>query len=98
MIGWTATVNEVHIRITDKGNMSVTGGEPGERNAVGRLLYRCFTDGWPCPPGFSIDQTPGFDPAWMYARLVAIGATDVTGPNPAADLKSPPDDPDVIVG
>lgn len=54
---------------------------------------------WPSIAGWPMPATPGFDPDWMYLRLIAIGAIDVQGPCPPCDVEDRTyRSPDDVVG
>lgn len=95
---WIATFpGDVEVRV-DAESWTVVG-PPEAAEEVGRALEGYARDGWPGVPGDSLDRSPGFDSAWMYARLVAAGAIEVIGPMGAwAEDDVDEGDPELIVG
>lgn len=92
------------VAVFDHGTVVVTGDTyrvyPLTRNddTLSVLFESAVERGWPDLPGWSIDTRPGLDPEWMYLRLAALGAVDVTGPCPPCDRQSTESGDGVIVG
>lgn len=92
---WVATFANGDV-ITVSGDEVRLDASPDSK--LPERLESVFFAGWPSLAGWDIDRSPGFDPQWNYLRLVALGATSVTGPFPQqAQLDATPE-PGVIVG
>ena len=72
--------------------------DPDEDSPLRSRLEATWVNGWPSLAGWDIDRSPGFDPQWNYLRLVALGATSVTGPFPQQAQLDAPSEPGTIVG
>ena len=77
--------DEVTVEVDDDGSWTVHGSGDAADEVRDSIVF-AYVDGWPeAPGGFSIDRSPGFDPEWMYPRLLAVGALSVEGPCPPCD-------------
>lgn len=97
MSEWTALFpqgTKVHL---DGTSWAVVGGG-AEAARVTREIERGVEMGWPNLEGWTLDRSPGFDPEWMYLRLLAIGAVEVEGPCPPCEVEIDVDDDDLVVG
>lgn len=95
---WRATFpGDVVVEVTAEG-WSVDGpSEPAQ--GVTDALAGYFESGWPGIAGQVLDRSPGFDPRWMFLRLVAAGAVEIDGPCEPCDEEAAIEYPeDAVVG
>ena len=97
MSEWRATFPGGTLVLADESGWSVVG-PAAEEAVVSARMATAVAEGWPTLEGWAFDRSPGFDPEWMYLRLLALGAVEVEGPCPPCGVEIEVDDDDVVVG
>ena len=86
-IGWTARfVDGTVLRVDHTGAATIIEGDTGAALAHIDAIRGGIERGWPDLPGWGINTDPGVNTDWMALRLAAIGAVEVTGPDPVGDI------------